>query len=139
MLGTQPRRERSRFYCRPRRLNSYFHTWSAQKGAKGFELSHGEGVNLFEPDGTAWLDLGSLSYQAHLGFSNERMVAAIRKQVGNLAIAPPNASFAGKEELARSLLELAPSLASLSPSFPSHPFSVFCCESFPHWSEFCVK
>lgn len=86
----------------------YFYTWSAQGSAKGVAITGGEGSHFECADGSKWLDLGSLSYQASLGHGHPDMVAAIQKQASELCLAPPNADFAAKSDLAKRLLELAP-------------------------------
>tara|TARA_R110002096_G_scaffold44526_1_gene120010 strand:+ start:55083 stop:56294 length:1212 start_codon:yes stop_codon:yes gene_type:complete len=86
----------------------YFHTWSAQAGARGADLVGGEGAELIMADGSRWLDMGSLSYQASLGQSHPGVVAAIAAQASELCLAPPNADFPVKRALAAKLLALAP-------------------------------
>lgn len=44
-------------------------------------VERGEGVYLFDPSGKAYLDFGAGWSVAHLGYSNERVKAAIREQV----------------------------------------------------------
>jgi taurine--2-oxoglutarate transaminase len=86
----------------------YFLTWSAQSGGKTIPITGGSGPYFECADGSRWLDLGSLSYQASLGHGHPEVVAAIQKQAGSLCLAPPNADFPAKAELAKKLLELAP-------------------------------
>ncbi len=87
---------------------SYFFTWSAQSGMKGMCIAGGEGSELILEDGSRVLDMGSLSYQASLGHGHPGVVAAITEQAGRLCLAPPNADFPAKRELAAKLLEMAP-------------------------------
>jgi taurine--2-oxoglutarate transaminase len=86
----------------------YFYTWSAQGSAQGIAITGGAGSHFECADGSKWLDLGSLSYQASLGHGHPEIVAAIQKQASELCLAPPNAEFAAKTELAKKLLALAP-------------------------------
>lgn len=86
----------------------YFHTWQSQAGAVPIDIVGGQGAFFDCADGTRWLDLGSLSYQASLGHGHPAVVAAIQEQAGTLSLAPPSAEFAAKSKLARALLELAP-------------------------------
>ena len=86
----------------------FFFTWSAQRGAAAIEITGGEGAEFTTSDGSRWLDLGSLSYQASLGHGHVRVIDAIVKQAQSLALAMPAASFPAKSELARRLLALAP-------------------------------
>lgn len=86
----------------------YFHTWSVQGDSPVLEISGGLGSHYDCADGSRWLDLGSLSYQANLGHGHPEVVAAIVAQAQQLCLAPPNAAFPAKSELARRLLDLAP-------------------------------
>jgi taurine---2-oxoglutarate transaminase len=86
----------------------FFHTWSAQKGARGREVVGGQGAWFHTADGGRWLDLGSLGYQAHLGHAHPRLIAAIERQARELCLAAAWADFPAKRELAESLLALAP-------------------------------
>ncbi len=87
---------------------AYFHTWSAQGSAQGIAITGGRGSHFECADGSEWLDLGSLSYQASLGHAHPDMIAAIQKQASELCLALPNAVYAAKTELAKRLLALAP-------------------------------
>jgi taurine---2-oxoglutarate transaminase len=91
-----------------REREPFFHTWTAQKGARGREVVGGEGAWFHTADGGRWLDLGSLGYQAHLGHAHPRMVAAIERQARELCLAAAWADFPAKRELAERLLALAP-------------------------------
>jgi len=75
---------------------------------QGADLVGGEGPELIMGDGSRWLDMGSLSYQASLGQSHAGVIAAIASQASQLCLAPPNADFPAKRELAAKLLSLAP-------------------------------
>ncbi len=87
---------------------SYFFTWTAQSGMKGMSIAGGKGSELILEDGSRVLDMGSLSYQASLGHGHEGVIAAITEQAGRLCLAPPNADFPAKRNLAAKLLEMAP-------------------------------
>lgn len=85
----------------------FFFTWTAQSGAKPFELTGGEGAWFTTSDGSRWLDLGSLSYQVNAGHGQKRIVDAIKAQADQLCISAPNAVYPAKLELARKLLAMA--------------------------------
>jgi taurine--2-oxoglutarate transaminase len=86
----------------------FFFTWTAQRRARPLEIESGQGARLRMRDGSEWLDLGSLSYQASLGLGHPRLVAALQAQAARLALAPPDAVFEQKRALAAELLRLAP-------------------------------
>ena len=90
------------------REQPFFYTWSAQKGARGREVVGGEGAWFRTADGGRWLDLGSLSYHAHLGHAHPRMIAAIERQARELCLAAAWAEYPAKRELAERLLAMAP-------------------------------
>ncbi|MCB9604687.1 MAG: aminotransferase class III-fold pyridoxal phosphate-dependent enzyme [Sandaracinus sp.] len=85
----------------------FFHTWQAQRGAKPFELRGGEGVWLETASGRV-LDFGALVYQVNPGHGHRRIVDAVSDQAQRLAVAPPNAHYPEKRELAERLLAKAP-------------------------------
>ena len=85
----------------------FFFTWTAQQGAKPFELTGGDGAWFTTADGSRWLDLGALSYQVNVGHGNKRIVEAIKRQADTLCLSAPNAVFPAKRELAERLLAMA--------------------------------
>jgi len=86
----------------------FFFTWTAQRDAQPIEIASGEGARFRDGLGQEWLDLGALSYQANLGHGHPQVTAALVKQARSLSLAPPNAVFPAKIDLARALLELSP-------------------------------
>jgi taurine--2-oxoglutarate transaminase len=85
----------------------FFFTWSAQKNARGLEITGGQGAWFETKDGARWLDLGSLIYHANLGHGHPRMIAAIKAQAERLCLTMPNAVYPEKTRLAERLLEIA--------------------------------
>jgi len=85
----------------------FFFTWTAQSGAKPFELTGGEGAWFFTSDGGRWLDLGALSYQVNAGHGRKRIVEAIKQQADQLCLSAPNAVYPAKVEVAARLLAMA--------------------------------
>lgn len=86
----------------------FFFTWSAQSKAEPFAVSGGEGSFVIAADGSRWLDLASLSYQASLGHQHPKIVAAIVDQAQRLCMTVPGGVFPEKARLAERLLALAP-------------------------------
>lgn len=84
----------------------FFFTWSAQRGAKGLEITGGEGAWFDTPEGR-WLDLGSLIYHANLGHGHPRMIAAVKAQADRLCLTMPSAVYPEKRALAERLLSIA--------------------------------
>jgi taurine--2-oxoglutarate transaminase len=85
----------------------FFHTWTEQRSARGREVTGGAGAWFETPEGR-WLDLGSGSFHAALGYGHPRMIAAIERQARSLCVSSAWTSFPAKRELAARLLELAP-------------------------------
>lgn len=85
----------------------FFFTWSAQSGARPFELTGGQGAWFTTADGGRWLDLGALSYQVNAGHGQQRIVDAIKRQADQLCLSAPNAVFPAKTELAQRMLAMA--------------------------------
>ncbi len=85
----------------------FFFTWTAQSGAKPFELTGGDGAWFTTADGSRWLDLGALSYQVNAGHGQKRIIEAIKRQADELCLSAPNAVFPAKTELAERLLAMA--------------------------------
>jgi len=86
----------------------FFFTWTAQRGAKGIEITGGEGAWFDTADGGRWLDMGSLVYQANLGHGHRGVIDAVVRQAQTLCLAMPTSLFPAKSELADRLLALAP-------------------------------
>ena len=86
----------------------FFFTWSAQRGARGVEITGGEGAWFTTADGGRWLDLGALAYQVNAGHGHRRIVDAIKRQADTLCVAAPTTVFPAKVELAERLLAMAP-------------------------------
>jgi taurine--2-oxoglutarate transaminase len=85
----------------------FFHTWTEQRSARGREVTGGAGPWFETPEGR-WLDLGSGSFHAALGYGHPRMIAAIERQARALCVSSAWTGFPAKRELAARLLELAP-------------------------------
>ena len=85
----------------------YFVTWQAQAGAAPTSITGGEGAYFDTPEGRV-LDLGALVYQVNVGHGHPRVIEAVRAQASRLCVAPPNADFPEKRELAERLLAAAP-------------------------------
>ena len=86
----------------------FFFTWSQHQRATPVAMTGGDGAYFTTADGTRWLDLGSLSYQANLGHGHRGIIDAIKRQADQLCMTTPNAVFPAKRELAERLLALAP-------------------------------
>jgi taurine--2-oxoglutarate transaminase len=86
----------------------FFVTWSAQRTASTQDIVGGEGARVRMADGSEWLDLASLSYQANLGHGDRRVIDAIKRQADELLLTTPSGAYPAKTALAKKLLAAAP-------------------------------
>lgn len=86
----------------------FFFTWTAQRRARPFALAGGRGAWCEDIDGTWWLDLAALAYQANAGHGHRRIMDAVSAQAQRLCLSSPSAVYPEKRALAERLLELAP-------------------------------
>lgn len=86
----------------------FFFTWTDQRNAEPMAMERGQGVYFWTADGSRWLDLASMSYQAHLGHGHGGVIDAIKRQAESMCLTTANAVFPAKVELAERLLALAP-------------------------------
>ncbi len=86
----------------------FFFTWSAQRDARGVNITGGRGAWFTTDDGGRWLDMASLVYQANLGHGHPRMIEAVKRQADTLCLTMPSAVYPAKTALANKLLALAP-------------------------------
>ena len=84
-----------------------FHSWSAQGSLNPFIIAGGLGSEVWDYDGTRYLDFSSQLVNVNIGHSHPRVVAAIQEQAAQLAtVAPANGNLA-RGEAAKRILGLA--------------------------------
>ena len=84
-----------------------FHSWSAQGSLNPFIIAGGLGSEVWDYDGTRYLDFSSQLVNVNIGHSHPKVVAAIQKQAAELAtVAPANGNLA-RGEAAKRILGLA--------------------------------
>jgi taurine---2-oxoglutarate transaminase len=92
-----------------------FYTWTAQKDAQPLTVIGGNGARFSTLDATDWIDLGSMTWNAHLGQQHPRMMQALAAEAGRGLVAPPTAVFETKARAGELLAEVTP--AGLGKSF----------------------
>jgi len=92
-----------------------FYTWTAQKDAVPLEIVAGRGARFDTADAKDWIDLGSMTWNAHLGQGHPAMVRALVAAAGRGLVPPPTAVFEDKARAGELLAEVAP--RGLSKSF----------------------
>jgi taurine---2-oxoglutarate transaminase len=85
-----------------------FYTWSAQRDALPLEIVGGQGAHFETADGARWLDLGSMTWNAHLGHGHPGMRAALARAAERGLVVQPSAVFPDKVRAAERLLAVAP-------------------------------
>lgn len=81
-----------------------FHSWSAQGALNPFVIAGGSGTEVWDFDGTRYLDFSSQLVNVNIGHSHPKVVAAIQEQAATLAtVAPAHANLARGEAAARIL------------------------------------
>lgn len=92
-----------------------FYTWTAQKDAQPLAIIGGSGARFATADATDWIDLGSITWNAHLGQQHPRMIHALASEAGRGIVPPPSGVFESKARAGELLAEVSPK--GLSKSF----------------------
>lgn len=81
-----------------------FHSWSAQGALTPFIIAGGLGSEVWDYDGTRYLDFSSQLVNMNIGHAHPKVVAAIQKQAAELPmVAPAHGNLARGEAAARIL------------------------------------
>ncbi len=81
-----------------------FHSWSAQGALDPLVIAGGEGVEVWDADGTRYLDFSSQLVNTNIGHRHPAVVEAIHRQADLLpTVAPPHANLARGEAAQRIL------------------------------------
>ena len=86
-----------------------FHSWSAQGSLKPFVIAGGEGCEVWDYDGTRYLDFSSQLVNTNLGHPHPAVIDAIKAQADTLAtVAPAHGNLARGEAAKRILGKAGP-------------------------------
>ena len=86
-----------------------FHSWSAQAALTPFVVAGGSGSEVWDYDGTRYLDFSSQLVNMNIGHTHPKVVAAIQKQAAELPmVAPAHANLARGEAAQRILAKAGP-------------------------------
>lgn len=85
-----------------------FYSWSAQDKINPVEVVSGHGSTVVAADGTEYLDFSSQLVFTNLGYQNQRLIDAIKRQADTLTTIAPAMANATRSELARRIAEAAP-------------------------------
>lgn len=87
-------------------MNDFFYTWSKQRTNFPLPVERSELDEFILADGNRVYDFISTSFQASFGHSNQPIIAKIIRQLEEMPIASPKASFSLKEAVSKALIEL---------------------------------
>ncbi len=91
-----------------------FHSWSAQGALDPFVIAGGLGSEVWDYDGTRYLDFSSQLVNMNIGHQHPRLVQAIKDQADLLTmVAPPHANLARGEAAQRILDKAGPTFDSV--------------------------
>jgi len=83
-------------------------SWSATGKVDPMPIARAEGIYLYSPEGTRWLDFNSQLMSVNIGHGHPRVIEAIKKQAGTLAYAYPGRATEPRARLSKRLAELVP-------------------------------
>lgn len=64
-------------------------SWSKQKGLNPIAVKYAEGVYLYDYDGKKYLDFSSGLMNVNIGHGNQRVTAAVVRQMQEVSYVPP--------------------------------------------------
>jgi len=91
-----------------------FHSWSAQAALAPFVVAGAHGSEVWDYDGTRYLDFSSQLVNMNIGHTHPKVVAAIQQQAAELPmVAPAHANLARGEAAARILAKAGPAFGKV--------------------------
>ena len=83
-------------------------SWSKQKGLNPIAVKYAEGIYLYDYDGRRYLDFSSGLMNVNIGHGNQRVTAAVVKQMQEVSYVTPSCVTRARGELGRRLAEISP-------------------------------
>lgn len=84
-----------------------FHSWSAQAALQPLVIAGAAGSEVWDYDGTRWLDFSCQLVNTNIGHSHPRVVEAIQRQAAELATVAPSTANLARGEAAKRIVERA--------------------------------
>lgn len=84
-----------------------FHSWSAQGALDPFVIAGGKGVEIWDFDGTHYLDFSSMLVNVNIGHQHPAVIDAIKRQADQLATVGPAFGNLTRGEAAKRILAKA--------------------------------
>lgn len=85
-----------------------FHSWSAQAALDPLVIAGASGSEVWDHEGTRWLDFSSQLVNTNIGHQHPRVVAAIKEQADRLCTVAPQHANDRRGEAAQRIVSLAP-------------------------------
>ncbi len=89
-------------------LDHTMFAWSATDAVDPMPIARAEGVYLYAPDGTRWLDFNSQLMCVNIGHSHPKVIAAMKAALDKLIYVFPGAATEARAKLAKKLADLLP-------------------------------
>jgi len=83
-------------------------SWSKQKGINPIAVKYAEGVYLYDHEGRRYLDFSSGLMNVNIGHGNQRVTAAVTRQMQEVSYVTPGCVTRARGELGRRLAEITP-------------------------------
>lgn len=83
-------------------------SWSKQKGTNPIAVKYGEGVYLSDYDGKRYIDFSSGLMNVNIGHGDQRITAAVVKQMQEVSYVTPSCVTKVRGELGKKLAEICP-------------------------------
>ena len=84
-----------------------FHSWSAQGALNPFVIAGGKGVEVWDFDGTKYLDFSSMLVNVNIGHQHPKVIEAIKRQADQLVTVGPAFGNLARGEAAKRILAKA--------------------------------
>ena len=85
-----------------------FFTWSVQSQVDPITAERGEGVYFWDAEGRRYLDFSSQLMNVNAGHGEQKIIAAVQKQVARMAFAYPGIATEARGRLGELLAEITP-------------------------------
>lgn len=89
-------------------LNHTLFSWSAQGGLNPINAERAKGVYVYDRDGKKYIDFSSQLMNVNIGHGDERVMAAVNKQMQQLQYVYPGMATAPRGELGKELARITP-------------------------------
>lgn len=86
----------------------YLQSWAKQKDVNPIPMEKAEGIYLWDYDGNRYTDMSSTQVNVNLGYGNEDINNAMKKQIDKFAWMGPGYGVESRAKLAKMIVDLMP-------------------------------